>query len=269
MRRLSWLVPLLFLITAPVHAQESAPLEAAVAAHDAGEFERARELLGQAREGELTRADLVRWLRYEVLTAQALGDEDAVEAACLRLATLDPEAFGDRAPPPVQRQMEAAIAQTGGDPIRLEIEHRETDAGLRVRARVRGDLGALTERIELRARVEGGPWTEPAEDATLPDADADGVEVAARAVGPGGATLATAGTEAEPLRLSAPLRDDAPRSDDGDGEASDDTALHALLVVGAILLAGAGVGIAVGVAASDDGGGAQVIGFGGPPVVEW
>jgi len=92
--------------------------------------------------------------------------------------------------------------------------------------------------------------------------------VIAEALGVVGAVLASAGTEAAPFRLTAPLEESAsPRAPEAAPEAGDDTALHALLVVGAIVLVGAGVGIAAGVAANGEDG--SEVQFTGPPVVRW
>ncbi|HJL18007.1 MAG TPA: hypothetical protein RMH99_20245 [Sandaracinaceae bacterium LLY-WYZ-13_1] len=243
-----------------------------MADYERGDFERAARALAEIEsEGTLTRQALVRLLVHRALVAHALSDEAALDTVVLQLATLAPDALEGRAPPPILRRLETALERTGGERLRVEVEHRATDGGLRVDAHLRGDVGGLARRVTLRARVRGrGGWPDATEGPIVLDAEEpERIEVVASAIGPGGAAIAVAGTASHPLRLSRAVPD-SPEDDPGAhrDRTGDDTALHVALVSAAIALVVGGValGVGLGVSSSQPDG---PIHFSGPAVLRW
>lgn len=247
-------------------AQAEEALAEGIAAYEEGRFADASARLDAAAAGEgLSRRDLVRLLATRVLVAQALGDDAALDTALLQLVTLDPSGLGDAASPALARRTERALQQTGGATLTLAIEHRASGDGLLVRARLRGDVGALARHVRIRAR-EGGDegWIEgPDGELTLPRAEAVDVEVIAVAVGPGGAPVANVGTVAAPHRLVRPVPAAALEAEaETEGGGDDGVLIGVLVGVGVAVVAAA---VVLGVVLSQ---GAQDTSLGGP-VIEW
>jgi hypothetical protein len=172
----------------------------------------------------------------------------------LQLVSLDPAALGDAASPQLQRAMEEAQQQADGV-IRLELEYEEVEGGVEVRARVRGDVGALVQRVALSARGSEGAWIEAEGSAVLvPDASPDEVTVVVRAVGPRDVELAALGTLEVPVSLQEAVVA-AALATDGDDAARARRRRRGLiigLVVAGVVLAAAGTTLGVVLATQDD-----------------
>jgi len=261
----------LWLLSAAAVAQSErdAPgrLAEGIAAYEEGRFEDARgHLDAAAGAGGLDRDGLIRWVSTRVLVAQGLGDDVALESALLQLVTLDPAGLGPNASPALARQTAAALEQTGGATVAIEVDHERTDAGLAVRARVRGDVGGLVRDLEVRARVTGGDWVDAnAGEVVLPGAAAADVEVVAIARGPGGAPVATLGDDGSPHRLAtpAPAAALAPADEPADDGGDDGALIGVLVAVGLAVVAGAVVlGVVLGTQGDPQ---TDLMG----PVVEW
>jgi hypothetical protein len=251
---------------ARARAQGAAEVATGVTAYEEGDFEAAEAAFDRAlAAGGLTRGDLVRVLAHRLLLAHARGETERLETLALRLASLDPEALGDAMSPELERVVAAAAHRADGV-VRLEISHEEVDGGLAVRARVRGDVGALVETVRLRVRVaRASEWVEAEGGiAVAPAADPGALEVVAEAVGPAGVVLAAIGSESEPARLAEVILRGAPAPEQrarrrrlGGG------AVAAIVVAAAVVVGGAvALGVVFGTAESDR---SQV----GAPVVEF
>ncbi len=234
----------------------SAPVDEAVAAYEGGEFERADELLNQAMaSATLSREQVVRILTHQVLVSRALGNEETLDAAALRLVSLEPDALSAQAPPDLEAHL-AAARDRGQGLLRVEVVHQQRPDGVQVEARVVGDAGGLVRTIELGART-AGPWSiDPVSTVFVEDARAAEVEVFARATGPGGSVLAHHGSEDAPEALVTPVPAAAlvadPEPSDEDGGKG---VLWGVLIGGGVLAVAAAVLIGVLVARSgpDDG----------------
>lgn len=259
----------ILLAGAPALAQDrdaAARLDEGVAAYEEGRFDDARAHLDAAAELDgLDRDALVRWVSTRVLVAQGLGDDAALESALLQLVTLDPGGLGANASPALARGTARALEQTGGATVAIEVDHAETDEGLAVRPRIRGDVGGLVRGIELRARSAGGEWVASDGEVVLPAAAAADVEVIAVARGPGGAPVATLGDDDAPhhLATSAPAAALAPASETASEEGDDGVLIGVLVAVGIAVVAGAVVtGVVLGTQGDPQ---TDLTG----PVVEW
>lgn len=245
-----------FALPASTRAQ-SPHLDAGIEAYEQGEFEAARDELDQAQqEDALDRGALVRLLVHRVLVAQPLGDDVLLETALLQLASLDRDALAGRAPPALMRRFEAASEQAGESLLAVNVAIQANEDEVVFRASTQGDTGALVERIRLRTRVASGEWLEASSNTTtLPRGAA---EYIAQAIGPGGAILAEAGTEAAPIQYS-------PESTDlGVAPTGRPRTRNILIgVAAAVVIIGATLAIIL-VSRADDN-----ASFSGPPVVSW
>jgi hypothetical protein len=199
--------------------------------YEEAEFDRAMDSLARAEQAtDLSRPDLIELFRLRVLLRVAMEQPDAMEADVERLLSLDPTFdFGDSAPPEVNASV-TGIRRRIAEAVGIEARVEPTATGLEVHARATNDAAGLVREIRVRARSGEGAWIgplpPPLELAMEPD---QSLSYRAELIGPGGAILAQAGTEAEPLVWSP-----------GGGGGGDDSDLWI----------GVGVGIGVAVLAA-------------------
>jgi hypothetical protein len=178
--------------------------------YEQARFDRALRAFRRAEAGDdLTRDDLLLLLSTRALVHHADGEQEAMEADLLRLATLEPDhALPASAPPRVRRAFERIRARIS-EPLTLQVDIGRTDHGLRLAARVRGDDAGLVQRVSLFART--GASFEAAERAEMEVevGDDEAVEYYAEAVGPGGAVVVTEGTAESPRSVTPATLDAA------------------------------------------------------------
>lgn len=229
------------------------------------EFRRAVRAFDAAERGPLDRAQYVALLEGRALASWASGDVDRARADLTTLAAFDPEhAFPREAPPDLTELFaelvwarEAPIAASalftpGGDALTVTVQNDDLGLVSRVRAHVRSDGDWSI--------VEGEPPT-----ATVPIApDARRADAWVELIGPGGAVLATAGSEATPIVWERVRAGASAEPSGGAANApGDDSVLFIGLGVGGALVVVAIV-IAIAIAVSSGGtGGTQP----GAPVV--
>lgn len=229
------------LVPAAAHAHPV--VDEAIAHYRQAEFDKSLELLDKAAgRDDLSRADVVELLRHRALVRFATGKREAMADDLRKLATLDPEdGLGDDVPPPVAEAYERARSKAA--PIAVEATAEHTAGGVRVSARLQGDDAGLVREVRVAARPGGGAWQRAAgEPVTVPVTSGATVEYFAAAIGPGGAAVASAGTEASPRTHVAGASASAGAATEGaaEGETGDRTALVWGLAAG-----GAAVGLVV------------------------
>jgi len=244
-----------WLSAAPVRAQ--GPIDRGVELYEQADFEGALAALGEAEaSGELERAALVRLLAVRALVDFALNRPEALERDLLMLASLEPGYdLGVRAPPAVRRSFER-LREGGDGLLRVVLAVEPMPGGARVVASVHGDRAGMTRRVELAARAPSGEWRRGEDGSVvLPVASGGEVEAWARAVGPGGAVLATAGSEEAPRRLSVPAAvPEGGAATGGDAAGSGgDTWLWIGVGAGSAVLAAAVVALVIVLGGSGDG----------------
>lgn len=221
---------------ASVAKAQRSPLRAVERQYEAGELERALAGLDAAEAGDdLTREEVVAAFTFRLLIAHALDDDAALERAALALVSLEPEGPSRAVSPPIAAALERARERAGGR-IQANVQRAEGGAA---RVLVVHDVAGIVRRLDVRARREGGHWLEGDEATAMLAEGGAGLEVHARVIGPGGATLAELGSETEPvaldgLELDAPTPAPAPEVEPDD----DDTLLYVALIAGGTVLTG-------------------------------
>ncbi|MGE0787187.1 MAG: hypothetical protein AB7S26_16060 [Sandaracinaceae bacterium] len=250
-------------------ARAQDPLAEGIADYERGALEDALAAFGRVESGDrLDRDGVVRLLTYRMLVCHALDDDACIDRAALGLLSLRPEGPAQPVSPPIAAALDAARERGGG---RLRVGFG------RGRIRVEGDVAGLVRSLDVRARRGAGSWLRGDAARALIAERHDDTFVLAHAIGPGGAVLASLGSDDEPHALRplsrslAPAVDgDVAREDDiatppgRSAEPNDDTGLHVGLVIGAVVLVA--TAIAVGTALAVDGqGGTRV----GAIAIEW
>lgn len=244
-RLLIALVALASLVGASTQARAQAPLERAQQALGEADFAgavRAFDEAAQADEG-LSREQLLDLYVGRAQAHLALGDPDAARADVRRLLSLDPGHELDYRVRPEIREMAEELRGEISGPLEVTAEVGAETGAVTVSATASDDPASLVREVRVFGRVGGGEWLSGVGSVVVPVASATTVEYYAQAVGPGGAVLATDGTEGSP-RTHAYR--DAP-ADGGDREppledGSDGPDEGVLWAIGGIALA---VGIAV------------------------
>ncbi len=145
----------------------------------------------------LQRDDVVRVLAGRAMVYFATNDRASLQAALASLAVLEPTyAFPREAPPELAQGLDREVARARGTlGIEVTVEWRGEDAMLS--SRVSHDPSRIVSAVRLYARVSGArPLT--GEGTLLVPGARDGVSYWAEAIGPGGAVLATEGSESAP-----------------------------------------------------------------------
>ncbi len=195
---------LVLVVLAPAVALAHPLIEEGKRKYEEADFQGALDAFARAEQAtDLTRDDIVQLYTRRAMVHHAMRHPEDLEADAFRLANLDREVRLPRsAPPPVRRAYEQAVARVTAL-LRVDVEAAVMPGGTRLVARVTDDNAGLVQALRVRARTAGGVWRR-SERASLefPAAAGATVEFVAEAVGPGGAVLATAGTDAAPLRMT-------------------------------------------------------------------
>lgn len=194
---LVWLVPAAALahplIDEGTHRYDEADFPAALAA-----FARAEQAT------DLSRDDLVQLYLRRAMVHHAMRNTEDREADLFRLASLERALTLPRSVSPPVRAAYAQAVQRSTSPMRLDVEVQPISGGLKLVVRVAEDSAALVQALRIRARIRGGAW-QRADRASLevPAAAGSTVEYVAEGIGPGGALIVFAGTEAAPLTATS------------------------------------------------------------------
>jgi hypothetical protein len=189
-----------------------APSQAAASGGGAQAVEEGRRLALEARFDEaleaferaaastdLGREDLVALLEGRAMVHHGQRDEEAFARAARGLASIAPDYTPSRRiPPRLARRLRAAIE--GVAPLSLEARGERSGEGVVVTSSVDNDAGDLVQRIVVAARVgdSTGFTDHEGERVSLEASENQGVRFYVRAVGPGGALLATVGSAESP-----------------------------------------------------------------------
>lgn len=209
----------------------------------AAEFRRAIEAFDEAERGPLDRDAYIALLEGRALASWASGDEARARADLAALAAVDPEhVFPPEAPPDVTDLFAESVAARAG-PLAATATFSPT--GDQVIVTVENDDTGLVTRVRGYVRPLGGSWSvaeadPPAAAFPVPRAPGASAEAWAELLGPGGAVLATAGSEQAPIAWRSPhaaqVPADEPRllreTDTGTEEDDGSTTLWVALGVG-------------------------------------
>jgi hypothetical protein len=191
---------------APVLAQAegAAAIDESVRLYEDADLEGALAAIERAERGPLDKNDLLRLLATRVLIRFGLGLFEPLERDLLAIATIAPDFdLGIRAPPPIQQAFERARSRVTA-PLSLRLEIGASSTGAEVGAATVGDRANVVRRIEIAARPAGAStWRRGEGRVELAVEPGDAIEAYARALGPGGAVLATDGSHSSPRRLVA------------------------------------------------------------------
>ena len=167
------------------------------------DFDGALSAFDEAEHGTLSRAELVRTLEGRAHALFALGREDALRAALVRLAATAPEhRLAPETPPELRERFEQ---HAGASRLELHVTMEEQPGEARLEASATGDPGGLVRHLLVAARVGDGEWVEAEDEPlTVPTDPASALAWYGLAIGPGGAIVASDGTrEAPHLRAGA------------------------------------------------------------------
>lgn len=205
MRRACSTLLLALLAFAPAVAHAHPMVDQARREFDATRHRRALQLLEQAEEQrDLSRGDLIELLLLRAFAHRALRQMDLAEVDMFRLAGLDPaRELGREVPPQLRRLFEQARERVPG-PVRIEVHVERSGEVMTVTAEVLDDVAALATGFRLFGRAENGDVRQSTDsrlDVTvLPNQTG---EYWAELLGPGGAVIASQGSEDAPLTIDA------------------------------------------------------------------
>jgi len=167
-----------------------------------GEFDQASARLEVALlRDDLSRRDLIAVYEARVFISYAGGDRSALAEDLERIAALDPDHSFDRNyyATDVTDAFAEAVQNRAGR-LALEAEALLLASGeLEVRGEIHNDPGDLVRTVQLYGRAIGEDWTEAGGSLRMDISGDDSAEYYAEAVGPGGAIVATHGSEGAPL----------------------------------------------------------------------
>lgn len=182
----------------PAAALAHDDLDAAQRHYERAEFARAVSAFDRAEESShLTRDELSALLRGRGLAHHAAGDVGAAEEDLATWLSLEPTAtLDDTVPPAVRRLFE----QLRGDAVALDVEASvlPSSTGFSISTRVVGDVGHLVRTVRIHHRTADGDDVVEGERADVLSSDTT-LSYWVELVGPGGAVLASAGSERAPL----------------------------------------------------------------------
>jgi hypothetical protein len=195
------LAAILWLSAMPAHAQideamrliEDADFAAAIAAFDRAEA-----------TATLDRAALLRLLSGRAMAAWATGDEAHARRDLVSLASIDP---AYQLPPEAPPDLGAAFAEAVGStaPLALHAQWETSDGTAMLSTETMNDAGGLVRSVRVHVRSGSGPWRVEEAPVVVHLAAGEHVDAYAEAIGAGGAIVATAGSEAEPITTRAPI----------------------------------------------------------------
>jgi hypothetical protein len=163
------------------------------------DFTRAIRAFDRAeRAPHLTREDLIAIYEGRAMARWATGHESQAGRDLAALAEIDPHhGFPPEAPPELGRAFDDA-ARAGG--LALEITFADETGATTVEVDAQRDGAGLVRSIRLHTRVADGAWAvADASSARLGVPEHATVDAWAEAIGPGGATLAHAGSADQPI----------------------------------------------------------------------
>jgi hypothetical protein len=221
------------------------------------DFERALVAADAAEAGTLDRDGLIALLETRVLIEAGLGRQEDVDRDLARLVAIEPARPAPASfPPPIVQRLERARASAVAVSVDVEVE--TSAAGATLTARNSTAPQGLVRSLRVTARVGDAAW-QTSDEGTLTVAveEGDVLSYYAQVLGPGGAVLATAGTEAEPrTRARAPRRAvtplPAPVTSSGDSSADDTPLFVGLGVGGGVLVLGVVIAIVAVSTSSND-----------------
>lgn len=181
-------------------AQAQPQLEEGRRLYESGEFSAALSQFAAAELGSgLRLADLAELYELRAMSYFAMGEQDSAAEAIRFLAAVDPARdLGMSLPPNLSEAFAAEVSAIGG-PIAIEFDVTQTESSLSLQANVVRDPRQLVRSVQIHTRTPGGAWV--VHDGTQQTlAVQNAVDYRASALGPGGAILATNGTEAAPLQ---------------------------------------------------------------------
>jgi hypothetical protein len=247
---------LLLLIAAPVEAQ----LEEAEAAYLDVDFERTLAASQAAIDsGELGPTELAR--AYELLgvSAAALGEPEVAQDCFLRMLSIDEDReLDDTVPPRLRGPFMEARGTLTARPDRLTVEVVLARAYSALRITL-NDPFQMIQGVRVHVRVEGDTeWTEIEEDyedevmATFARAaSADRLEYWLEVLDPNGNRIAVVGSEFVPLVVGRPAPAPVGGGETGGGGGGGGPSIAEepafWLILGGVVLVGAGIGIGVGI----------------------
>ncbi len=210
-------------------------------------FDDAGRALDTAARGELDRTRLLRWLVLHALLAYAAEQLGATEEALAGLACLlDPS---EPEPTSLPRVLRARLAEMRAEGMHVElgavVTATPTDGGrdVGIVGEIRADAGHLVREVRVVAEIDGATAVEGRPHVTSIVRGDTSREVLVHyrleAIGPGGAIVATHGTETAPLEEVVP------------GTPVDQTPVHvAVAITIGTLIAGA-IGVAFAAVETD------------------
>lgn len=201
------------------------------------ELEQALDALARAEDNGLTRDELLELLDLRLVVNLSLGQAEDVTRDLRVLAAIDPDHELPPELPPAEQDAFIEIVEGTEESIAVQVNMDSSPAAAVFRASTTGDSQSLVSSIRIRARTPSGLWAEDNNELVLPLTSSMDVYYYAEALGPGGAVLATRGSEDDPLVARY-----SPR-----GEEDDDSGGGGLSS-GAIIGIGAGVAVVVAVA---------------------
>ncbi len=255
MRRCFWLLGLGLMWMLGAGRASAHPLvDEGIERYQDADFRGALDLLSRAEAaGDLSRADLADLFHARALVHFAMSDREAMAQDLSLLAALQPDrAMGREVPPAVREAFQQALTDSEGAP-EIAVTTTPVAGGLQVRVEVVSGDRALVRGVRLAARPEGADWTRfDGDSLQVPATEGATVDYFAEAVGPGGAVVASAGTESEPrsVVVTSPVAEPGQGSGplDGDGAVwlvDGDGAVWLAVGVGAAVVVIAAVVIAV------------------------
>lgn len=218
--RVAWgVAAMLAVVALPAEAWAHPILDRARQRYYEADFAGALEQLARAeRADDLTRTDALALLGLRALVHLGMENQQAFESDLARLVAIDPShRFGDEAPPEAAEALDRARSSSPG-PLAVRVVVDPQASGVSLAPDLQNDVGSMVREVRVHGRAAGETRFERATDGVLViQGDASGaVEYYAEAVGPGGAIIATAGSESSPLRW-APRDGSAVAPDPGEG----------------------------------------------------
>jgi hypothetical protein len=222
---------LLALLAAPARAH--AQIDEGMRLMDDADFAGAVSAFDRAESGPLDRAALLRLLAGRAMARWATGDAGFARRDLAGLRSLD-GAF--ELPPEAPPDLVAVFEEASPEPLVVHARWDTSDGIATLVVSAVDDPGRLVRSTRLHVRVGQGAWQIPTLPVSVALAAGEHVAAYVELVGPGGAILATAGSESDPI-LDAPTAPAAALAPDAPAAPADQTGLFIGL--------GVGIGVAV------------------------
>lgn len=178
-------------VPAPVAAHPL--IDEANAKIERAQFDEALAVLERAETtGSLSRAEVLRLFELKALVHLALGARADAEQSLRVIATLAPDyRFSRHTSPDLVLAFDVARRHAPAPP-RLIVEQEPRRNAVALRARLENDPLSLVRRVQLRVRLNGGPWRVLAGASTVIDVSpGDRLDFNAQAHGKSGILLET------------------------------------------------------------------------------